>query len=100
MGLFDFFFSKRYPTAEHTLLEHDVRRLVTYLNIPSLRGEEQKERMLQQAILDRRHGDGKISLQQIYELLTKMKNNRTITVFERDQTMKVLQKYFQGHAPV
>lgn len=94
-----FFNSVLYPIAEHQLIEQEVRRVVTYLTIPSLKGHDDTEKLLQQVILDRRHDGDKISLQQIYELLTKLKDQNTITKFERDETMRVLQRYFEDHFP-
>lgn len=95
MGLFSFF-SKRYPTAERQITELEVRRLISELTVPTLQGENDKEQMIRQAILDRRRGDGKISLQQIYELLTKMKNQHQISEFDRAGIMKVLQTHFSS----
>ena len=96
MGFFD---SVIYSTAEHQLTEIEVRRLVTYLHIPSLKGESEREKMVQNAILARRHSDGKVSLQQIYELLNTLKNQNTISKFVRDETMNALKVYYSEHFP-
>jgi len=94
-----FFNPVTYPTIEHPLIEEEVKRLITYLHIPSLKDQEAREKMIQQSILERRHNDGKISLQQIYELLTKMKDENIINKYNRDETMVVLKIYFTEHFP-
>ena len=89
-----FFTSVHYPIEEHHLTEIDVRRLVTYIHVPSLEHHMDREKLVQDAILDRRKGDGKISLEQIYELLTHLKDQNQITKYDRDGSMKVLQEHF------
>lgn len=94
-----FFSTVKYPLAEHALTELEVQRLVTYIRVPTLEHHEEREKLIQKAILERRHGDSKISLQQIYELLTKLKDHNQITKYDREGVMKVLQTYLETRSP-
>lgn len=91
MGFFD---PVHYSTDEHFLPEHEVRRLVTYLHVPTLEPHLEREKLIQDALLARRHGDGKISLQQAYEVLTHLKDTSQITKYDRDGVMTVLKNFF------
>jgi len=64
------FFGKTilYPTEEHYLSEKEVKLLVSPSHVPYLKQVEEGE--VRQAVLARRRADGKISLQQIYEVLS------------------------------
>lgn len=70
MAFFSFFFSpaRKYSQVEHPLGERDVRLLIARERIRTLDSEAQA-RLIEDAILARRRGDGKISLRQIYESL-------------------------------
>ena len=46
------------------------------------------------AVLAKRDGDDKTSLQHIYEVLTRLKNENRITKIDRDSFMKVFQEFF------
>ena len=94
------FSSVKYPIEEHPLTETEVRKYVTYLHVPSLEHHQDREKMVQDEILARRKGDGKISLQQIYDLLTHMKDTNQITKYDRDGIMKVLQDYLSTRTTV
>ena len=88
-----FFSSVLYSTTEHELTEQEARRAVTYLQVPTLKQDQ--ERMVQEAILARRGGDGKISLQQIYEVLTGLKGANKISKYDREGVLKVMNKLFE-----
>ncbi len=95
-----FFNSIHYSQDEHPLTEFEVHKYVTYLHIPTLEHHPDREKMIQDAILARRKGDGKISLQQMYELLTHMKETNQITKYDREGVMKVLKNYLSTRTSV
>ena len=97
MGLFDLFFtstSGKYPQDEHPLAEKEIRALVSKIHVRSL--EQSEENLVEEAIVSRRRGDGKISLRQIYEVLTQLKNQNKISVYDRDGLMKVFVEHFNN----
>ena len=95
-----FFSTILYSQEEHPLTEFEVRKFVTYLHVPTLEHHLEREKMVQDAILARRHSDGKISLQQIYETLTHMKDTNQITKYDREGIMKVLKQYLSTRTQV
>lgn len=86
----------KYSVKLEFVPELDIKRLVSVVNIPYL--TRPLEQTLQQEIIARRQ-DGKISLQQIYELLTKLKDEYKITKDQRDKLMSLWQNYFNQHFP-
>ncbi len=94
------FTSVQYSMKEHPLTEFEVKKYVTYLHVTTLEHHPDREKMVQEAILARRHSDGKISLQQIYELLTHMKDTNQITKYDREGIMKVLKNYLSTRTQV
>ncbi|OGH69891.1 MAG: hypothetical protein A3C90_00850 [Candidatus Magasanikbacteria bacterium RIFCSPHIGHO2_02_FULL_51_14] len=96
MGIFDTLFGSpagNYPQDEKSLSEVEIKKLVSRVHIRTLRQGE--EGLVEQAIAARRHGDGKISLRQIYEALTQLKNQGKISVYDRKGLMKMFEEYFQ-----
>ncbi len=91
MALFGLF-GPMYSTHEHYLPEEVIRHLVSFTRIPSLKMSEEKE--VQEAIKRRRHGDGKISPQQVYEVLRGMEREHRISEFDRKAILKSIQAYF------
>ena len=83
--------SVKYSQVEQQLSEFDIKKLVSPYHIKTLKQEEVSE--VEQAIISRRHGDGKISLQQIYETLTHMKNKNQISRQDRDGLMKAFEEH-------
>jgi len=96
MGLFSslFGFSSRYSSIEHPLSEVEVRRLISRHHIQTL--DNAQVVLIEQAIIQRRHGDGKISLRHIDEVLRVLKNQRKISKFDYTNTMKVMEEYYQS----
>ncbi len=94
------FSSVKYSQEEHPLTDFEVHKYITYLHAPTLEHHPEREKMVQDAILARRHADGKISLQQIYELLTHMKDTNQITKYDRDGIIKVLKNYLSTRTSV
>ena len=84
--------SIKHPIIEHQLSEFDIKKLVSHYKVRSLDSTE--EGLVEQTIIARRHGDGKISLQQIYEILTQIKNQNKISRVDKDGLMRVFGEYF------
>ncbi|MFH1946623.1 MAG: hypothetical protein ABIJ23_00485 [Candidatus Magasanikbacteria bacterium] len=84
--------SIKYSTVEHQLSEFDIKKLVSHYKVKSLDSTE--EGLVEQTIVARRLGNGKISLQQVYETLTQLKNQNKISRVDRDGVMRVFSEYF------
>lgn len=87
--------SMQYPKIEHPFSEIEIKKLVSPYNVRTLKQSEAG--LVEQAIIARRRGDGKISLQQIYETLTQLKNQHKISLQDRDGLMKDFEQYFNQH---
>jgi len=87
--------SIQYPKTEHPFSEIEIKKLVSPYNVNTLKQSEAG--LVEQAIITRRRGDGKISLQQIYETLTQLKNQNKISKQDRDGLMKDFVDFFQAH---
>ena len=67
-----FFSTNKYSTKPHQLSKQTIEALVSRTKVNSLDGVEESE--VEGALDDRRGSDGKMSLQQIYDELTRLKN--------------------------
>lgn len=85
----------RYSQTEHPFSEFEIKKLVSPYNVSTLKQSEAG--LVEQAIVARRRGDGKISLQQIYETLTQLKNQLKISRQDRDGLLSDFEKYFSEH---
>ena len=90
MGYFGF--TSKYSKVEHPITSLRIKKLVSHYNVRSLDSGE--EGVVENSIIARRHSDGKISLSQIYEVLTKLKNQNKISRVDRDGVMRVFEKNF------
>ncbi len=95
MGLFGS--SPLYSIVPHPFTEERIKKLITIAHIPYLK--ESEEALIQQTIISRRHADGTISLQHIYEALKELKNQNKISLILRDKTMAVIKTYFDEQFP-
>lgn len=86
--------SKRYPQVEHALSALDIDNLVSRAKVRSL--DPQEEKLVEEALKSRRRGDGKISMQQIYEVLLKLQNQNKISQYDKDGLMRVFEQYFES----
>jgi len=84
-----------YPIVEHPLSELEIKKLVSPYHVDTLKQAEAD--LVEQAIVARRHGDGKISLQQIYETLTQLKNQGKISRQDREGLMTDFEQYYKEH---
>ncbi len=96
MGLFSTIFgsSAKYSTKEHQLSELEIKKLVSHANVLSVGKSD--ENIVEQAIIARRHSDGKISLQQIYETLLRLQNTYKISRQDKEGLMKVFVEHFNN----
>ncbi len=85
--------SIKYSIVEHQLSEFDIKKLVSHYKVKSLDSNE--EDLVEDTIIARRRGDGKISLQQIYEALTQMKDQNKISRQDRDGVMRVFEEFLK-----
>jgi len=101
MGFFSYLFgtgsssSYKLDNTEHQLSAYDIARLVTPVHIQSL--DRAQEKLVQQAIEQRRLGDGKISLRQIDEILRRLQYQKKISEYDRKGVVKVFQEFFKNH---
>lgn len=95
MGFFDSYFgsSSKYSKDEHQLSSQKIKELVSRYKVQSLDSTE--EGLVENTIISRRRGDGKISLFQIYEALNKLKNQNKISQVDRDGVMRVFGDYLK-----
>lgn len=95
MGFFDSYFgsSSKYSKDEHQLSAEKIKELVSRYKVQSLDSDE--EVLVEEIVTARRRGDGKISLAQIYEVLTKLKNQNKISQVDRDGLMKVFSRFLK-----
>lgn len=96
MSLFDSLFSSpktKYSNIEKYLSEIEIKKLVSRIRIKSL--DQKEESLVEQAIIKRRKSDGKISLRQIYEVLTNLMNQGKLSSRnDRDGLMRVFSEWF------
>jgi hypothetical protein len=85
----------KYSRDKHQLTMEDLKRILWHVHLASI--SEANKEAVQQAVLARRIEGDKISLQTIYETLTKMKDQNQITKSDRDQFIKIFQEYFTQH---
>ncbi len=82
----------KYSAEEQSLTEVEIKQLVSTLNVQSL--DQKEEQLVEQLLIKRRRGDGKISLRQIYEVLLKLDNQNKISEIDRKGLMKVFENHF------
>jgi len=88
------FSSTTYSTEEHAISSEQIRALVSRSRVSSLTPEQEK--LIEDAIREKRHGDGKISLQQIYDALSHLKHAGEISETDRAGVMRVFEKHFKS----
>lgn len=101
MGIFtssfgSFFGSKKLGSEalkEKQLSAERIKKLVSSSTVVSLSKTE--EALVEEAVISRRGGDGKISFRQIDELLRKLKHQGAISDTDRLGLTKVFENYFK-----
>lgn len=88
-----FFDTVKYSTTEHFLSEKEIKKLVSHLKVQTVNDKDAAT--IESALIGRRGGDGKISLQQIYETLKHIKQSGEITKYDQAGEMQVFENYFR-----
>lgn len=99
MSIFSFFGpSIKYSQHEHPLPTIDLKHMLSAVHIRSGSTVSDADRDLAfEAIEARRGGDGKISLQQIYEVLNHFKQQHQITKNDFSSLMNAFVQYYGQH---
>ncbi len=96
MGLFGP--SIKYSQKEYQFPEVEIKRFLAHVRINSSGSfTNSEEEAVENAILARRRGDGAISLQQIYEVLSNLRNKNIITKVDFSSLMDDFKGYFVEH---
>lgn len=82
----------KYSKIEHQLSADKIKVLVSQVKVRSL--SQAQEALIEQEIMARRRGDGKISLFQICEVLTKLQNQHKISPTDKEGLVKVFKIHF------
>jgi len=85
------FGGQQYSTSEHFLSEIEIKKCVSREHVASLTEEECS--VIEQALIERRRGDGKISLAQIHEVLVKLESSHKISKYDKEGLMKVFRSF-------
>lgn len=83
-----------YSTKECFLSEEEIRKYVSPERVSSLTQEEC--RIIERALLERRRGDGKISLAQIHEVLVKLESSHIISEYDKEGLIKVFRSVLKS----
>ncbi|MEK7084175.1 MAG: hypothetical protein AAB932_03010 [Patescibacteria group bacterium] len=95
MGILDNLFGgggKHYSHSPHSLNREEIRRLISRERVRTL--SEHEEQAVEDAIDSARHGDGHISMKQIYETLKKLEREHRISSNDRKGLMQVFEEHF------
>ncbi|MBD3310904.1 MAG: hypothetical protein GF349_00190 [Candidatus Magasanikbacteria bacterium] len=84
--------SSKYPQTEKQLSIDKIKELVSQTKVKTLNHLE--ETLVEKAIIERRRGDGRISLRQIDEVLTRLKKQNKISKIDKGNLMSVFVKYY------
>jgi hypothetical protein len=99
MGLFGYMFGagqysqSKLSMTEHQLSSVKIRQLVSRVRVRSL--DIGEERIVEEAIIRRRLGDGKISLRQIDETLFQLQQQKKISQYDRKGLVKQFSEFFE-----
>jgi len=88
------FSSNDYSQAQKYITEAQVRRLCTWVGSSNL--SQSDSQVAAEAILKRRGSDGHMSLYQIYDTLTELKDNGQISKFDRETLVERFEEFFNG----
>ncbi len=85
----------KYSNEQKALPEREIKRIVSHHKITSVDADE--ETLVEQEILSARHGDGKISLRQVHEVLSHLYSTRKISLSDKQALMKTFVDYYKRH---
>ncbi len=93
MSLFSLFGPTiKYPQDKHLVTTEQIKHLMWHTHLVSI--SQANKDTVAEAVLAKRQSDDKISLQYIYETLTRLKNENRITKIDRDSFMHVFEEFF------
>jgi hypothetical protein len=87
------FSSNHYSQIEHQITEERIKEIVSTVHVNTLQSAEVL--LVRAEVLRRRGNDGQISLYQIYDILTRLKNQNKISKYDRDGLMKRFEEYLK-----
>lgn len=93
MSLFSLFGPAiKYPRDKHPVTAEQIKHQMWHTHLASI--NQGNKDTVAEAVLARRDSADKISLQHIYETLTRLKNENRITKIDRDSFMKIFVEFF------
>jgi hypothetical protein len=93
MSLFSLFGPTiKYPQDKHQITTEQVKHLMWHVHLTSI--SQANKDTVAEAVLAKRDGEDKTSLQHIYEVLTRLKNENRSTKIDRDLFMKIFVEFF------
>lgn len=93
MSLFSFFGPTiKYSQDKHQITTEQIKHLMWHTHLATI--SENNKDTVAEAVLAKRDGNDKISLQHVYEIITKLKNEGRITKIDRDSFMKIFEEFF------
>ncbi len=87
--------SVKYSQTEHGLPEIEIRKIISHFKIKSLSSKEEDE--VEQSLINKRGADGKISMQQVYEVLLALFHKHKISKIDLDDLLNIFEDYFREH---
>lgn len=93
MGIFNDIFGgtgSRYSQNERQLSAEEIRSMVSRYRTQSLDAKE--ETLIEDALIRRRKGNGKISLRQVDEVLRSLEGKKKISQHDRSAIMRIFEK--------
>ena len=102
MSLFSLFGPTiKYSQTRHPLPALDLKRLLSRVHIkPGSSVSDADRDLAYEAVEAKRGSDGKISLQQIYSVLLKFKQQNQITKYDLATLMQAFEEYYGQHFSV
>ena len=93
MSLFSLFGATiKYPQDKRQITTEQIKHLMWNTHLTSI--SQANKDTVAEAVLTKRNGEDKISLQHIYEVLTRLKNENRITKIDRESFMKIFLGFF------
>lgn len=92
MGWFD---TNKYSTVEHYISKEEIKKIVRQVNAASSNVTKLEEEVVECLIVEGRHGDGKVSLQQIWKILNRLKLEHKLSEIDRAKLMAAFVEFFK-----
>lgn len=82
----------KYSQDRHQVSTEQIKRLMLHTHLVDI--SQANKDTVTEAVLAKRDSEDKTSLQHIYEVLTRLKNENRITKIDRDLFMKIFVEFF------